>query len=314
MCRVGWLSGAAGVLTVEVPGADAAAHPAFPWSETVTSVLPLSTRPAERWATRRRYLMCRPEHFDVVYSINPWMRPEVAVDRARALRQWEALRGTYLDLGHRVELLDPVAGLPDMVYAATGATVVDGTVLVARFRHPQRAPEAAAHLAWFAGNGFRRVVPAEFVNEGEGDLLVAGDVVLAGSGFRTDARGHAEAARVLGREVVALRLVDPRLYHLDPAVAVLDEATIAWYPPAFDTASRAVLAARFPDAVVAEEADALVLGLNAVSDGRHVVLPAGATRLAAAVAERGFEPIPVEIGELLKGGGGPKCCTLEIRP
>ena len=280
----------------------------------MTSVLPRPTRTAERRATRRRYLMCRPVHFDVVYSINPWMRPEVAVDRALALRQWDALRRTYVDLGHRVDLLAPVPGLPDMVYAANGATVVDGTVLVARFRHPQRAPEAAAHRDWFAANGFDRVVAAEFVNEGEGDLLVVGGVVLAGSGFRTDPRGHAEAAGVLGRPVVGLTLVDPRLYHLDTAVAVLDDTTIAWYPPAFDAASRAVLAARFPDAIVAGPADALVLGLNAVSDGRRVVLPAAATGLAAALAERGYEPVPVELSELLKGGGGPKCCTLEIRP
>jgi N-dimethylarginine dimethylaminohydrolase len=74
-----------------------------------------------------------------------------------------------------------------------------------------------------------------------------------------------------------------------------------------------VLQERVPDAVVADSADAAVLGLNAVSDGHHVVLPARATRLAAAVAERGFVPFPVDLSELLKGGGGPKCCTLEVR-
>jgi N-dimethylarginine dimethylaminohydrolase len=75
-----------------------------------------------------------------------------------------------------------------------------------------------------------------------------------------------------------------------------------------------VLRARFPDAVVADPADAAVLGLNAVSDGLHVVLPAAATGLAARLAERGFTPVPVDLSELLKGGGGPKCCTLEVRP
>ncbi|MBC8090781.1 MAG: amidinotransferase, partial [Pseudonocardia sp.] len=80
--------------------------------------------------------MCRPVHFAVVYAINPWMRPDLPVDRERAVRQWELLRQTYLDLGHRVDLLDPVPGLPDMVFAANGATVVDGRVLGARFRHP----------------------------------------------------------------------------------------------------------------------------------------------------------------------------------
>jgi N-dimethylarginine dimethylaminohydrolase len=50
-----------------------------------------------------------------------------------------------------------------------------------------------------------------------------------------------------------------------------------------------------------------------VSDGRHVVLPAEATCLAAVLADRGFTPVPVDLSELLKGGGGPKCCTLEVR-
>ncbi|MBV9919897.1 MAG: amidinotransferase [Pseudonocardia sp.] len=241
------------------------------------------------------------------------MRPGVAVDVERALAQWDALRRTYLDLGHRVDLLDPVPGLPDMVYTANGATVVDGVVYGARFRYAQRAAEAAAHRAWFEAVGFTRVVVPDFVNEGEGDLLVAGEVILAGWGFRTDPRAHEEAARVLGREVVPLELVDPRFYHLDTALAVLDDTTIAWLPEAFTPASRAVLAERYPDAVLATAADAAVLGLNAVSDGRHVVLPAEATGLAAALAERGFVPVPVEMSELLKGGGGPKCCTLEVR-
>ena len=257
--------------------------------------------------------MCSPDHFAVAYAINPWMRPGVAVDVALAVEQWEALRRTYLELGHRVDLVDPLPGLPDMVYAANGATVVDGVVYGARFRHAVREPEAAAHRAWFRAAGHRRVVVPEFVNEGEGDLLVAGGAILAGSGFRTDPRAHAEAARVLRREVVPLQLVDPRFYHLDTALAVLDATTIAWLPDAFTPASRAVLRDRYPDAVLATQADAEVLGLNAVSDGRHVVLPAEATDLAATLRERGFVPVPVSMSELLKGGGGPKCCTLEVR-
>jgi N-dimethylarginine dimethylaminohydrolase len=283
----------------------------------VTSVLAHPSRARQRAGSRRHYLMCRPEHFAVRYAINPWMDPRVPVDRDLAIRQWDALRRTYLDLGHRVDLLDPVPGLPDMVYAANGATVVGGVVLGARFRHPERAAEADAHRRWFRAAGFTRVVEPEFVNEGEGDLLVAGPpgarIVLAGTGFRTDRRAHAEAQRVLGTPVVGLELVDPRYYHLDTAVAVLDEETVAWLPEAFTAPSQAVLRARFPDAVVAAPADAAVLGLNAVSDGRHVVLPAQATGLAADLAERGFTPVPVDLSELLKGGGGPKCCTLEVR-
>ena len=280
----------------------------------MTAVLPHATgSDGARVATPRRYLMCPPTHFAVDYAINPWMVPGVAVDRARARAQWDALRRTYLDLGHAVDLLTPVPGLPDMVFAANGATVVDGVALGARFRFPQRAAEAAAHAAWLRGAGLRVVAPG-FVNEGEGDLLVVGGLVLAGHGFRTDPRAHAEAARVLGRPVVSLELCDPRYYHLDTAVAVLDATTLAWLPEAFTPRSRAVLRERFPDAVVADPDDAAVLGLNAVSDGRHVVLPAQASRLAARLRERGFVPVPVDLSELRKGGGGPKCCTLEVRP
>jgi N-dimethylarginine dimethylaminohydrolase len=283
----------------------------------MTSVLSHPHFVREPTATRRRYLMCRPEHFAVSYTINPWMDPLMPVDRALALRQWDTLRATYLDLGHRVDLLEPRPGLPDMVYAANGATVLDGIVFGARFRHPERQAEAAAHLDWFREAGFTRVVPPRFVNEGEGDLLVAGhpgqQVVLAGTGFRTDRRAHDEVAVVLGRPVLPLELVDPRYYHLDTALVVLDGDTIAWLPEAFSPQSRELLTDRFPDAVVAEAADAAVLGLNAVSDGRHVVLPAQAPRLAAMIAERGFVPVPIDLSELLKGGGGAKCCTLEVR-
>ncbi len=69
----------------------------------------------------------------------------------------------------------------------------------------------------------------------------------------------------------------------------------------------------FPDALIADEADAVVLGLNAVCDGRHVVVNAEARGLIAQLRGRGYEPIPVDLSELRKAGGGPKCCTLEIR-
>lgn len=282
---------------------------------TLAAPLERTTRTV-RTPHRRRYLMCRPTHFTVSYAINPWMDPARPTDTALAVAQWERLRATYVELGHDVALAPPEPGLPDMVYAANGATVVDGVVLGARFRHPQRAAEADAYRRWFRAAGFRAVVAPEHVNEGQGDLLLAGDVLLAGTGFRTERAALAEAGRVLGRPVVPLELVDPRYYHLDTALTVLDSgggtATVAYLPEAFGPRSRAELAARYPDAVLADRADAAAFGLNAVSDGRHVVLPAGARRLAAQLAEHGFDPVPVDVSELLKGGGGPRCCTLEI--
>jgi N-dimethylarginine dimethylaminohydrolase len=257
--------------------------------------------------------MCPPTHFDVTYSINPWMDPRVPTSSRRAIRQWSRLRQVFLELGHEVSLVDPVPGLPDMVFTANAAIVVGQTALVARFRHRERRPESAAYLDWFRRRGYTRSQKAAVVNEGEGDYLVAGRRILAGSGFRSSRGAHREVEQLFGLPVVGLRLVDPHYYHLDTALAVLDDDEIAYYPPAFSPDSREVLAELYPDAVVADADDAAALGLNAVSDGRHVVLPKAARRLAAALEERGFESIGVDMSELLKSGGGPKCCTLELR-
>jgi N-dimethylarginine dimethylaminohydrolase len=268
---------------------------------------------ARRAATPRSYLMCPPAYFDVTYAINPWMRLDAPVDPALAMRQWETLRQAYVALGHSVSVVDPVIGLPDMVFAANGATVIDGTVLGVRFRYPQRAAEAEAYLAWFRSHGWAPVREAAHVNEGEGDILVAGDAVLAGFGFRSDRGAAAELTEVFGRRVVSLQLVDDRFYHLDTALCVLDSSTAMYYPAAFDDAGRAALASVFDELIEAKDEDAEVLGLNAVSDGEHVVLAAAATGLARSLRSRGFEVVPVDMSELLKAGGGAKCCTLELR-
>jgi arginine dihydrolase len=267
----------------------------------------------QRVPSVRHYAMTAPTFFAVEYAINPWMDTSTAVDTHVAMNQWETLRQTYKELGHTVELVEPVAGLPDMVYAANGGLLLNGKAVVARFAYPQRAGESDAYAEWMARHGFD---PAEtrHVNEGQGDLLVVGSIVLAGYGFRTERQAHAEIAALVGMPVVSLELVDPRFYHLDTALAVLDDTTIAYYPPAFSDEARAQLLELFPDAIEVAAADADVLGLNAVSDGLNVVLPAPATGFAEQLRQAGFLPIGVDLSELLKGGGSVKCCTLEVHP
>jgi N-dimethylarginine dimethylaminohydrolase len=261
---------------------------------------------------KRRYLMCRPTHFAVTYRINPWMDPTAPYDSALAISQWENLRQAFLGLGHTVELIDPLPGLPDMVFAANGGTVVDGRVLGVQFRDAERADEAPAYASWFRERGFEVREP-KHTNEGEGDILLAGDVLLAGTGFRTAHASHAETQEFLQRPVITLQLVDPAYYHLDTALCVLDERTIAYLPQAFSPGSQSVLRQLFPNAIIATPEDAAVLGLNAVSDGETVVLPEQATHLAGALRAAGYKTIGVDLSELRKAGGGPKCCTLEVR-
>ena len=263
-------------------------------------------------ATKPSVLMCRPEHFTVSYRINPWMHPEEPTDTSLALTQWNALYDTYQDLGFDVHLIDGLQGLPDMVYAANGGFVLDGIAYGAKFHYPERGPEGPAYMEWFRANGFQVAEPQE-VNEGEGDFLLVGDSILAASGFRSDSGSHQEIASIYGREVVSLQLINPSYYHLDTALAVIDPTTIAYLPSAFDDASLSILRKRYPDAIIATEEDASILGLNSFSDGHNVVIAARATTFAKDLQDRGYNPIGVDLSELLLGGGGVKCCTLELR-
>ncbi|MEZ0362517.1 dimethylargininase [Mycobacterium sp. pUA109] len=259
----------------------------------------------------RHYVMTPPTFFAVSYEINPWMDTAVPVDAAVAMAQWKQLYDIYRQLGHTVDVVEPVDGLPDMVYAANGGLIIDQTAIVTRFKYPQRAGEADAYRQWMVANGYRPV-STRHVNEGQGDLLLADGKLLGGTGFRTDVRAHREVAEIVGIPVVSLELVNPHFYHLDTALTVLDDTTVAYYPPAFSADARARLVELFPDAIVVADADANVFGLNAVSDSYHVIHPSAAVGFADQLRAAGFEPIGVDVSELLKGGGAAKCCTLEL--
>lgn len=267
---------------------------------------------AERVAHPQRYLLCRPSYFDVVYEINPWMHVTVDVDQELAMRQWNNLVDTYRRLGHTVEIMDGVPGQPDMVFTANAATVVGDRAVMAKFSTPKRTGEEDPYAAWMRDNVGHVVIPTE-VNEGEGDLLWTGRLLLAGSGFRTDRRSHHEIAEALGVPVVGLLLVDPAFYHLDTALTILGHEQVAYYPAAFSSGSQEILRRLYPDAIEVSRTDAEWFALNAVSDGKNVVVPEQAPDFAAQLEAAGYQPVPVDISEFRKAGGGAKCCTLVLR-
>ena len=283
-----------------------------------------SARPCTRTQHRRRYLMCRPEHFTVSYTINPWMVPANPTDTALAVRQWQDLYDTYIELGHEVELIDPVDGLPDMVYTANGGFLIDGIAYGPKFRFQERAGEEGPFIEWFRANGFDTRVPAE-VNEGEGDFLLVGDTILAGTGLPLHRRQPPRDRRGLrprGRHAHADRppVLPPRHRHRGARpgrgrrrTAAPSAPTSPTCPAAFDAASQAILAERYPDAIHVSDEDGAVFGLNSSSDGRNVIISPRAKGFERQLRERGYNPVLVDLSELLLGGGGIKCCTLELR-
>ncbi len=180
--------------------------------------------------------------------------------------------------------IEPIEGLPDMVFAANGATVAKNRVYGARFLHPERAAEGPAYSDWFRAAGYR-TRDAEFVNEGEGDLLVAGNRLLAGTGFRTDPPSSRRSGRdpcnflssPSNSSTRATTTSTPRCACSAPTKSLISQALSA-------RAVKQTLRELYPDAIIATADDAAVLGLNGVSDGHHVVLPVEAVELAATLA------------------------------
>lgn len=257
--------------------------------------------------------MCAPRYFDIEYSINPWMQLDVQPDDARADRGWHQLHQAYLDLGFDIELVKPVNHLPDLVFTANAGLVFNGKVMLSRFLYEERQKETPVFKEWFEQRGYRDICMPEHPFEGEGDALLCGQTLLAGHGFRSSVESHQELRDLFGLEVISLKLIDPRYYHVDTCLCVLDEKSIMFYPPAFDEESREKLRNVVPNVIEATDADAEAFGLNAYSDGHNVMMSDRATGLMAGLESCGFNPIGVDIAEFQKAGGGVKCLTLELR-
>src|SRR5947208_15094843 len=204
-----------------------------------------------------RFLMCRPAHFAVAYSINPWMDPGKWARHGRALaaaawREWSDLHQTLSDLGAAIELVPPLPGLPDLVFTANSAVVLDRTALLARFRHPERKaeePHFAAAFRALQANGVLdavRTLPEGLVLEGAGECVFdeARDLFWMGYGPRADAAARHAVAEIFGVDVVALELVDPRFYHLDTALCALPGGELVYFPGAFAPAANAAICER----------------------------------------------------------------------
>jgi N-dimethylarginine dimethylaminohydrolase len=264
-------------------------------------------------ASPPRILMCPPDHYGIEYEINPWMSLKVGSDPARSREQWQGLRSSLVELGATIAQVDPVVGLPDLVFTANAGLVYRDRVILSRFRFGVRQKEEPYFLRWFQEHGLRvETLPEGLYFEGAGDALFCGETLFAGYRFRSDARSHLWIGDRLGVRVLPLELVDPRFYHLDTCFCPLAEGAALYYPGAFDDYGRAVLRAQIPELLEVSAEEAVSFSCNAVVVGRSVVLNEGAPKLARTLQDRGFSICPRPFSEFIKAGGSAKCLTLRL--
>lgn len=257
--------------------------------------------------------MCPPDFYGIEYEINPWMDRRRPSDRALAARQWRDLRTVLEQSGARISTLDPVPGLPDLVFTANAALIYRDRAVLAHFRHPQRQGEEPVDEAWLAAHGFVvERAPGDVFFEGAGDALFCGDTLFAGYRIRSDALGHQQIGETIGCRVIPLELVDDYYYHLDTCFCPLAAGRAIYFPAAFDDYGRKVLGELVEELIPVHESEARRFACNAVVVGRTVVTNTGCPELHRELIARGFEPRETPLDEFVKAGGSAKCLTLRL--
>lgn len=260
----------------------------------------------------KRVLLCRPDHFKVEYVINPHMEPH-SVDLAKARRQWDKLVATLQSIGVRVDVIAQAPDVPDMVFATDQGIVRDGAVLLANFRYPQRQKERVYYREWFRDHGFRLRALSNLLPFEGGDSRFWGDVLFVGTGFRASPASCEELAAKLGSDVIPLRLVDPRFYHLDMTFLPIDEKTAFYYPAAFSPSSQNLLKRLVPDLHELSAAAANAFAANSFVSGKDIVMQTGApAALKAELKSLGMRIHEVDVSEFNKAGGGIRCLINEL--
>jgi lysine-ketoglutarate reductase/saccharopine dehydrogenase-like protein (TIGR00300 family) len=272
-----------------------------------------------------KILMCAPHHYEVDYVINPWMEGNIhRSSQERAEQQWNQLYDV-LKTYATIDLVEPQQGWPDMVFTANAGLILGDTVVLSRFFHPERQGEEAYFQQWFEDQGYKvHILPKSLPFEGAGDALMdrGGHWLWAGYGFRSELDSHAYLADWLDVEVLSLRLVDRRFYHLDTCFCPLTDGYLLYYPAAFDNYSNRLIELRVPaeKRIAIEEADAVNFACNTVNidslrDGkaeRIVVMHKISDGLNKTLTERGFIVVETPLTEFLKAGGAAKCLTLKV--
>lgn len=260
------------------------------------------------------FLMCPPDHFAVSYEINPWMHLDDQPDPERAYAEWQGLVRNIERAGGTVHTLEPVAGLPDMVFTTDVGLVHAGRFFAGHFRFPERRPEVAHCAAWFHAREADVItlpLAAGDYLEG-GDMTTFGGYLVAGHGFRSERAAQALLARHLGLELLPITLTDPCMYHMDISFRTLDARHAIIAPCAWDRATCERVARVVPEPLVLERDEALTFCANAVVVERTLIMPACPPRVARILEGWGYDICISPVGEFLKAGGATHCLCLAL--
>ncbi len=230
------------------------------------------------------------------------LRPgSVAIDPARARIQHQAYVKALKGIGVAVDELSAL-DLPDSVFIEDTAVVLDDKVILTRPGALSRRQEVITVADFFEEEG-REVVWLEAGTLDGGDILRIGGYVLIGLSERTDADGaEAMARHVKDASMTPLEVPVGDQVHLKTTCSTLDAVTMV--------AAAATELPQMPGVRILRTPEGDELAANCVAFRRSVIMPRGYPRTEDLLRGAGFTPVPLDLSEFEKGGGGATCLSV----
>jgi N-dimethylarginine dimethylaminohydrolase len=272
-------------------------------------------------------LLCSPKYFDVVYKINPWMRPAEWHEDLQHLSNeakagWRVMRDQFAGFGWQVKEVEPQPGLPDMVFTANAAIVLDGKALMAKFKFKERQGEEQFFCKKFEELKTEGLInqigffPEGIKQEGAGDCVwdATRNYFWTGRGPRSDKEASKYISDFFGVETVPIELVTDDYYHSDISINPLSGGHLMFYPGAFSEASCKVIRERVEPELLIEvdQEDAQRFVLNAVNIGPKIALSGCSEKLEHKLTDFGYEVVKIPVGAFNFAGGSVWCLTLRL--
>lgn len=266
-------------------------------------------------------------HYDVSYVINPWMAPDAwSNDRAGHLAEAVAasntLKAALEKAGAEILTIPGVEGLPDLVFPANAAIVLDRRAIVARFSCAERQGEEQVFLDAFKALKAKglfdevSIFPEGVFQEGAGDCIwdKTRQHFWAGYGQRSTRDAIPVIEKFFGEKVVPLELISPRFYHLDVCFLPLSGGEVVYYRKAFSEKAQATIKSIVPadKLIEASDDDAAAFSVNAVNIDKQIVMAKPPQRLVDTLTERGYSVTGVDLAPFIMSGGGAYCMTLRL--
>ena len=288
-------------------------------------------------------LMGDPTHFHISGGANPftrdWWGRKKQVDHEKAVLQWTHLKDLLTSYGVKVHVLPPDPRNPGLVYPAN-AGVLLGKKFVLSNLIPTRAGERPVYDLFLRSIGIETVmIKSRF--EGEADFFPIGDqwIFTYGAvvqqrfvpqvglppwrrvyGFRSERKALNELRTFLppASKVHDFELLEESHYHGDTVFYSFGPkreyllATLEGLTPESRDRCRHL----FGNSLIPlSSRDALFYAANSfqvkTADGLKLIMPEGVSEdLLKEVEYRGITPVPIDVSEFLKKGGGAVKCMI----